>query len=135
MSLSDKAEIYRLDRIRLSGGKPLALMTNYLPVDIGGQFSKEDIIQRPIMNLLENKLNLHLSQADQIIDATSADAWTALQLDIRLEAPLLRMVRMVRDVNGRMVNYVYILFRADRYAFRVCLKRSTINNKNDWNPE
>ena len=132
LELDPNAEMLHVKRVRLAGGSPMAYLHNRLPKAIGSRLTPEDVLARPIMNSLGNKLRLSLSQADQVIEATMADARLADLLEIRVGDPLLKMTRTTYDVEGRMLNHVVILFRADKYAFRVKLKRGTLEENRDW---
>ncbi len=129
--LPPQGMVHRIERIRLYEGKPLARMVNVLPVDIGSRLNTEDFLKRPVMANLE-RLELRLSEADQSIGATLADSETAALLDIKTGDPLLQMERTVYEESGRAVNHVLVLFRADRYWYRVKLKREGQGGRRDW---
>lgn len=130
LSLDEK--IHRIQRIRLYEGQPLAYMINVLPLDIGSKLSTDNLLRRPILANLEERLGLKLAEADQSIGASMADSRIARLLDIRAGDPLLQMERTVFDHSGRAVNHVMVLFRADRYWYRVKLRRAGRSDKHDW---
>ena len=132
LDLDPKAEMLHVKRVRLAGGSPMAYLHNCLPKEIGSRLTPEDVLARPIMNSLGNKLRLSLSQADQVIEATMADARMAELLEIMVGYPLLKMTRTTYGANGEMFNHVVMLFRADKYSFRVKLKRGTLEEDRDW---
>ena len=132
LDLDPKAEMLHIKRVRLAGGSPMAYLHNCLPREIGSRLAPEDVLARPILNNLEKKLGLSLHQADEIIEATMADARMAELLGVMVGDPLLKMTRTTYGVDGEMLNHVVILFRADKYSFRVRLKRGTLDKKNDW---
>ena len=57
------------------------------------------------------------------IKASLADAECSERLGVPIGAPLLLIERVVYAVDGRPVEYVTTYYRADRYTYRVKLKR------------
>lgn len=129
--LPPHGKVHRIERIRLYDGKPLARMVNVLPADVASRLKTADFLKRPVMANLE-RLKLKLSEADQSIGATLADSETAGLLEIKTGDPLLQMERTVYEESGRAVNHVVVLFRADRYWYRVKLKREGQGGQRDW---
>jgi GntR family transcriptional regulator len=82
--------------------------------------------------ILEQELGFRLSEADQSVQATIADTEIAALLEIRVGDPLLRSERTVYDVSFRPVEYVSSLYRADKYAFTMKLKRKKANAAAKW---
>lgn len=129
---STKEKVHRIRRIRLYEGEPLAYIVNHLPADIGCMISSEDILSRLILVNLETRAGLNLTEADQRIGATTAEPEIASLLQIRTGDPLVHMERTVFDSRGRAVNFTSVLFRADRYWYKVKLKRTGRIDKIDW---
>ena len=73
--------------------------------------------------ILQDKLGLTAVQADQTVEATIADSRVA---------PLLKVERVVYDQNRKPIEYVYVLYRADKYFFRVKLKRQRSKESVGW---
>lgn len=132
LGLAADEPVHRIQRLRLYEGQPLAHMVNFLPVDIGARMDSEEVLARPILANLEVKVGLELAEADQSIGAGLADAEIARLLEIRVGDPLVQMERTAYDKTGRAVNHVLVLFRADRYWYRVKLKRTGRSDKIDW---
>jgi GntR family transcriptional regulator len=125
-------QIHRIQRIRLYEHKPLAYMINIMPLDVGTGLSTKDLMSRPVMANLEVSLGLKLSEADQRIGATLADAQIAEFLNIRTGDPLLQMERTTFEAGGRAVNHASVLFRADRYWYQVKLRHAGKMGQSDW---
>ena len=115
-------------------GSPFSYVLNYLPPDIGQKIKKEDLIAKPLLMILEDDLGIKATEAVQSIEATIADTHVASLLGIRVGDPLLKGERTVFDVNHKPVEYVSVLYRADKYFYTVSLKRKRSKNSVGWGP-
>ncbi len=112
-------DVWSLERIRYVGAQPLALMHNYIPVDV---------VDLDAVDLEQTGLYAHLRAcgilmrvARQRIGARSATADEAGLLDEKKGAPLLTMQRTAYDNAGRAVEYGRHAYRPDLYAFELTL--------------
>lgn len=112
-------DVWSLERIRYVGAQPLALMHNYIPVDV---------VDLEAVDLEQNGLYAHLREcgilmrvARQRIGARSATADEAALLEEKKGAPLLTMQRTAYDNAGRAVEYGRHAYRPDLYAFELTL--------------
>lgn len=129
---SFEGKVCRIRRVRLYKGHPLAYIVNHLPVDIDCKISDEDILTRRLLANLELRAGLKLAEGDQKVGASSAEPDVAKLLKIRTGDPLVHMERSIFDNTGRAVLFSMVLFRADRYWYRVKLKRTDQLDKIDW---
>ena len=113
-------------------GSPFSYVLNYLPPDIGQKIKKEDLIAKPLLMILEDDLGIKVTEAVQSIEATIADTHVASLLGIRVSDPLLKGERTVFDVNHRPVEYVSVLYRADKYSYTVNLRRKSSDSSVGW---
>lgn len=109
-------------RLRSYRGNPLSRLVTYVPEDIGRSFSKVDLAAEPLLRLLE-RAGVAVASADQTITAELADATTAPDLELAVGAPLLRVTRLVRDRDGRVVEHLTALYRPDQYEYRMTMER------------
>ena len=132
LKVDEGTEALKIERVRLFEGEPIAFISNFLPMDIGRKLTKADVHQRPLLKTLEERLEINLDKADQIIEAILADTLVAKHLHVRVGSAILQMTRITYEKNGRPVNYALVLFRADKYAFQVRLKRQGGENSDNW---
>lgn len=125
-------QVLRIEKIRSIEGGPFSHVFNYLPPDIGEKVPAELVTQKPMLMILEDELGIRATEADQLVEATIADAEIAPMLDIRVGDPLLKAERIVYDNKSRPVEYVSVLYRADKYAFSVKLKRRRKGGSVGW---
>jgi len=115
-------KVLRMVRIRLADGEPMALDISHCPNVIGERLLKEDL-EQPLYTLFEEKIGIELERAQQIIESALADEFVAQHLCIQKGKPILRMERVAYSVDDLAVEYSKTFYRADRYSYRVSLKR------------
>jgi DNA-binding GntR family transcriptional regulator len=111
-------EVVRLERLRRSGGEPLAVMRNWLPVNVAGGFSSEQLTARGLYELIRGT-GVHLRVASQRIGARGASAAEARLLGLRRGAPVLTMDRTTYDGSGRAVEQGSHAYVAETYSFEM----------------
>ncbi|MGU3431646.1 GntR family transcriptional regulator [Actinomycetes bacterium M1A6_2h] len=118
LNVSSDAEIVTIRRLRSTNGEPLALMTNYLPVDLAPD--PAELEGQGLYQSLRTK-GVHIRLARQRIGAKAAERDEALLLDEKVRAPLLTMHRTAFDDSGKVVEYGSHVYRASRYYFDTTL--------------
>jgi DNA-binding GntR family transcriptional regulator len=119
LQLVKGADVWSLERLRWVDREPLALMHNYIPIDV---------VDLDAVDLGETGLYAHFRDcgilmrvARQRIGARGATAEEAQVLGERKGAPLLTMQRTAYDNAGRAVEYGRHAYRPDLYAFELTL--------------
>lgn len=121
LRLAEGEKALRIVRVQLADGEPMALDMSHFPPDVAERLLKEKL-DIAIYSLLEG-LGVELDWADQAIESTLADEFTAWHLGIKKGLPVLLVERTVYVADGRPVEYTRAFYRADRYVYRVRLKR------------
>lgn len=121
MRIAPGHPVFKLVRIRLADGEPMALDVNYLPSDVGECLQNENL--EDALYSLFPKLGVELDWADQAIGAAPADDLIAHHLCVKRGTPVLLMERVVTATDGRIVEYSRTAYRSDRYTYKVRLKR------------
>lgn len=122
LGISAGAEVQRAVRVRSIDGAPLSYTTSYVPAALGRTYSRKDLATKPLLELLE-RAGVLIGSADQSIGAVLADSVVGPRLGVRIGSPLLSVTRTVFDQHGRPVEYIAILYRPDRYQYRMKLAR------------
>ena len=112
------ANVVHLERLRYAEGDPLALMRNWLPVEVAATFTVEQLRSDGLYSLFRAS-GINTRIASQRIGARSATTAEAKLLGVRKGAALLTMDRTTYDDNGRAVEFGTHLYRADNYSFEV----------------
>jgi len=125
------ATVQRSVRVRSLKGAPLSYLTTYVPEAVAHSYDRDDLATTPLLVLLE-RFGVVVSSAEQTITAALADSQVAPALDIEIGSPLLAVNRVVRDQDGRPVEYLKALYRPDRYQHRMSLTRVRRDERNIW---
>jgi GntR family transcriptional regulator len=132
LGLEEQAVVAEIHRVRLLNREPVSYEITFLPEAIGRRLQRADLATRDIFLILENDCGMALGAADLSIDATSADSVTARALEIRKDAPLLRIERLTHDSRGKPVDFEYLYFRSGTFQYRMRVERkraATANGK------
>ncbi len=118
LHISDDREVVSIRRLRCARGEPLALMTNYLPVNLAPE--PDELESSGLYQSLRSR-GVHIRLAQQRIGARPATRSEAKLLDEKPGAPLLTMNRTAFDDSGCAVEYGSHCYRASRYYFDTTL--------------
>ncbi|NBU24464.1 MAG: GntR family transcriptional regulator [Gammaproteobacteria bacterium] len=121
LGLADTDRVRRETHVRLLRDAPLGLITTFVPLDVAARLGDGASRGQPMFMLLE-AAGLRVAGADQYLGATLAGVEAAQALGVAVGAPLLRLVRVVRDERGRAVERVVALYRADAYQYHMRLE-------------
>ena len=122
LKIEENDSIYKIKRIRLADGAPMALETAYIPVQIVPGLTEENS-NLSLYQYIEEHLSLSISEANQEIEASVADSYDAENLGINLGDPTLLIGRISYLTDGIPFELVKSTFRADRYRFVHTMKR------------
>lgn len=119
LQLEPGALIWHLERLRLVGGQPLALMCNMIPCDV----LDLEAVDLSAIGLYEHfrRCGMHVRVAHQCIGARRADSHEARMLGEHKGAPLLTMQRTAFDDGSRAVEWGSHAYRPDLYSFEMTL--------------
>ncbi|MBV9514009.1 MAG: GntR family transcriptional regulator [Mycobacteriaceae bacterium] len=118
LNLADDREVVTIRRLRCADGEPLALLLNYLPVDLAP--APHELENAGLYQSLRAR-GVHIRLARQRIGARPATRAEARLLDEKPGSPLLTMVRTAFDDSGTAVEYGTHSYRASRYHFDTTL--------------
>lgn len=110
--------VLHIERLRYAAGEPLAMMRNWLPVDVAATFTRQQLEQGGLYALLRSR-GIHTRIASQRIGARAASAVEARRLRVRKGTSVLTMERTTYDDYGRAVELGRHVYRADQYSFEV----------------
>jgi GntR family transcriptional regulator len=113
--------IVRIHRLTLGNGKPIAIMTNYIPIDFVPGIEKRISSMDSLYSFLESEYNLVPESAVDFISAREAGVQSASLLDVPEGYPLLN-VRRITYVKGRPMESALLEIIGDRYEYSVMTK-------------
>lgn len=112
-----------LQRVRLADEQPVAIETANIVASLCPDLlEKHDFAHESLYNVMRRDYGIHLTHAEQTIEARPATREEASALNIKVGQPVLSMTRVACDEANRPVEYVRSAYRGDRYKFRVVLR-------------
>jgi DNA-binding GntR family transcriptional regulator len=111
-------DVLHIERLRYARGEPLAVMRNWLPVELGAALTGEALESRGLYELIRGT-GAHLRIASQRIAARGATAAEAKLLRLRKGSPVLTMERTTYDGSGRAVELGNHAYHADTYSIEM----------------
>jgi DNA-binding GntR family transcriptional regulator len=119
LGVPEGTEVTWFERLRYTGGEPLAIMHNAVPVDVL-VLTEADLERRGLYEMLRAAGHVP-RMANQVVGARAATAAEARLLGDPRGAPMLTMTRTAWDAGGRAVEYGSHIYRASRYSFEISL--------------
>jgi GntR family transcriptional regulator len=111
----------RAVRIRYMKDWPIMQVTTYIPEAIGRQFGPEEMEGASLYAILQ-RFGLTFGSGEQVVSAAAADPIVAERLNVAIGAPLLKVMRMHFDAEGRPIQHFELLAAPATYELRMPLK-------------
>jgi GntR family transcriptional regulator len=121
LGLGRSGRAWRLDRVRLADGEPIALENGWYPASLLPGLDRHDL-GGSLYELLTEEFGLTIDRAEQTLWSEPADAPTARRLDVPVNTALL-VFRRVSAAGNRPLEYVVSRYRGDRYQLHMSLGR------------
>jgi len=116
------AKVLTIRRVRYVDNEPVALVTAYVPEELGKQLTARRLGSDTVIAALD-KLGFHSATNEQEMTAVAADPFAAKHLDYSVGSPILNMKCLERDARGRILRYANYLYRPDRYEIHTVIER------------
>ncbi|MBM3138362.1 MAG: GntR family transcriptional regulator [Chloroflexi bacterium] len=116
LELNHNEMVYKLKRIRLANNKVIAIETAYLPQFLCPGLDEHDFSSESLYTVLRSHYGMQLLLADQVVVASMASADEYQVFDIDPPAAVLRMKRITRIKQKKVVEYVDSVYRGDSYV-------------------
>jgi DNA-binding GntR family transcriptional regulator len=113
-------DVVHLERLRRTHDQPLALMRNWLPVNLAGLLGQEALEARGLYELIRAG-GIHMRVAKQRVGARAASPAEAKLLGLGRGAPLLTAERTTYDDRGSAVEFGRHVYRSDSYSIEFTL--------------
>jgi DNA-binding GntR family transcriptional regulator len=119
LQIAENTPALSLVRLRSAMHRPIARLTNYLPIGFA-DLTTEELERRGLYDILRAR-GIRLHSANQVIGARTATAAEAKLLDERRNAAVLTMQRTTLDDHGAVVEFGTHIYAASRYRFEFSL--------------
>lgn len=117
-------QVLRIERLRLGDSIPMGLQTSYHNFPPHQTITREELEEfGSIYRLFQEKFHLIPTEADETLEVTQATPQEASLLQIEPGSPLLMSERTTYSQFRRVIEFVKILYRGDRYRYFAKLTR------------
>lgn len=127
LQLKHNSKVIHINRLMLADELPMAIQDAYLPYSIYEQnptfFRPEILTNISMYKVLELELGIKLVKAEEWVDASKAKLEQAETLSINQDDSILVIKRLTYSVNDKPIEYVKLVFPANRYRYKVILYR------------
>lgn len=124
--LNENDRVYKCERLRLADREPMALEISMLSVQVCPGLCREDLENKSLYSLLNERWGLQLGRATQSLEPVLAAPHEARILRVSSGSPLLFMHRITYDQDEHPFEYAKSYYRGDRYKFITELRRKPI---------
>jgi GntR family transcriptional regulator len=121
LGLKADAQVVLVHRLRLVDDRPAAIQRCYLVAELVPGLEDMDPDFPSLYQLLRTRFRLTLHHADQMIEARQGTIAEARLLNISARAPVVQVVRTTFLDDGRPVELVRMVYRADLFEFQTRL--------------
>jgi GntR family transcriptional regulator len=129
LDLPSNHDLYRLRSIRSHQGVPIYFLEAYVASGIGRRLLRDDLKQRMLFDVIEQKLGIPIPKGIEEVSAEIADRRMAQRLQVAPGAPLLVLEVIYFGVDGRPVEYAKAWYRGDKFRRRHALSRDWITKR------
>lgn len=124
LGLGTGAEVFRIERLRLADGEPMAYENTFLPAYLFPDLEKANLKKNSLYQVLVENYNVQMHHAAESLEAAAADRFVARQLGIKTGSPVLVVHRIVFSESNTPIESAHTTYRADRYRATFYLSKN-----------
>lgn len=118
--------IFRLQRLRLADGEPLAIELSHISFKDCEKLLEEDLENNSLYRVLESKYGVMLMEADQEIEAGLAGSEDAQTLKIAPGSSVLYTRRVTYTERNQPIEYAKAVYCGNKYTFYTHMRREQL---------
>lgn len=118
--------IFRLQRLRLADGEPLAIELSQISFKGCERLLQEDLEHNSLYRVLETQYGIPLMEADQELEAGLARNEEAQLLKISIGSPVLFTRRVTYTERNQPIEYAKAVYCGNKYTFYTHMKREQL---------
>jgi len=115
LNISPADRVFRIRRLRLADGAPMALETLHVPVSLVPGLTAAQLEHASWYELLEDRYDVVIASGLQTIEPTVTNEEESELLAVPLHSPAFLFERTSQTPDGRTVEFVHSIYRGDRY--------------------
>jgi GntR family transcriptional regulator len=116
-------QAWRLRRLALLDGEPLALLTAWLPPRYARGVIDLDLGEGSLYEALARVHGVEMTAADNVVEVDHAGLDDAELMGLAPGSPVLRVIGITRNQQDRPVEYSDVLYRPERFRFAIESRR------------
>lgn len=122
LRIDERGQVLRVVRLRLDAIGPMTYTEAYVPHHLAWGITRSALERKAFLQLLEES-GVRITVAEQTIRADGAPLAACRVLEVALHSPILKLTRLLRDHNGRAVQWMEGWYRPDRFELRMQMSR------------
>ena len=130
LHIGENIPVVMLKRLRIVGGKPLAIETCYLPPDLGNEVSKYIRDDTSLYAIFREKCGVSPVYAEQRMEVGLLQSWEQVLLGEGTPPYAVFTTRQALDENNVPLEYVEGKYRADRYSYHISMTADHSHGRN-----
>lgn len=111
-----KGPFFRIERLRLGDGKPMALEVSFVSTQIAPDLRNQDLSES-IYEILQRDYGVRIESAEEHISPIVLSESQAELLDAKAGEPAFEIIRIALDIRGREIERSTSIRPGDRYDF------------------
>lgn len=121
LQLGGGASVVRLRRLAIVRGEPAAILDAHLDAERFGSLASITGFEsgRSLYRTLEEEFGTHVGKASSTLEVVRCDDDQAELLSVFLGTPALLVRSVTEDATGRPIESTDVLYRGDRFIFRI----------------
>ncbi len=124
LKLGPTEQVILLERLGCVADEPSVIATTYLPASLCSPVLDEDLTDKSLYEVLEQRCGVHLYKATRTLELAQANEYEAEMLHVPIGSPIHLMQTIAYLDNGRPIEYSKLRFRGDRSKFVFEMRRS-----------
>lgn len=126
LALNAEANVVCIKRCHVLNHVPMAYTVIYLPKDIGGVLTPNNVANESIYSLIAQKTGEIIQSATQTIGALAADPGLAKRLEIPIGSPVLSVNRITYSHTKRPLEYIQLYYPGGRHELSMEIFRDSM---------
>ena len=123
LGVEARTEVVRLTTLRYLDRQPLSVNVSHFVPGVGERVARIDVSGRDLIDVLERDLRLQVAKADVEIRAEAMPPKEAKLLQVAQGEPALRVHRVLRAEDGKVLQTETAVYRGDVFSYRLNLSR------------
>lgn len=119
LGIREGSDVVRLERIRLINQEPVSFETSYLAREFCPGIENENLDDHSLYQILDSKYQLRPGFSNKTLEIAYANSKEGKILGVPKGFPLFLMTALVYSEDHRVMEYVKIILRGDRFRFQM----------------